>query len=405
MADEVVAKTGSKEWLVVVLKKSESRLGERLWTSEVVKDEVTEIGTGKGLASRVYNHVLHFNNGRTHSIVVKIPRGPEDQLGAEKGDQEVESSKESCFDRFQNSECKFFTDFPRLHTVLPTPNVYLAIPYGDPDRDPVIVMDSLVGRAAVGCISDYYNSHQVFNMAKDTAKFQAHFMTLGSQSWVQNYPMDIIDDKYDLEFFKSYFVDAIGNFGDGSLKPLVTSLAPIIFNPKVWMYTLHTSYKSLGLPVVMCHNDTWVNNILLKLNEDGSLGNQVAAYIDWQFVHAGCLAIDLACILAFCVRPSFQRQFQYQVFECYYDTLKKEVEDKNGRVDFSLDQVILCYKANFIGIVARDLAMQILSLEQLSVDVDEWTREARNEEMFTKLKLMLKQTAEFVKVLPKELME
>lgn len=40
-------------------------------------------------------------------------------------------------------------------------------------------------------------------------------------------------------------------------------------------------YKDV-MPEVLQHGDTWVNNIMFEKNPDGSLGDNVAAFIDWQ---------------------------------------------------------------------------------------------------------------------------
>ncbi|TKR70590.1 hypothetical protein L596_022595 [Steinernema carpocapsae] len=363
------------------------------------EDDTTQIGAGQGMLSKVFNHVLQLSNGETHSVIVKIPGGY-----FEENQDDANEHKKPLPYRAHNRECKFFNDFPHLNEYIQAPYVYLAVPYDDPKRDPVVVMESLVGRTKVGSVSDSFTSEQLFNIAKDIAKFQSYFLTMADQSYVDKYPMDIVDEVDDIKFFKEHF-DQIGDYGDGSLKPLVSELSPILFNLKVWHYTTHKAYKSLGLPPVMCNDDTWVNNILWNLNEDGSISNHVGGYIDWQFAHAGCLPIDLVCSLVLCVKPSLQREIQYKVLQVYYDTLKKEVEKKGGKIDFNLDQVKKCYQANFCGIVARDLGFQPLSLKQGSSKFDDWTMKAKQEEMFIKCKLMLEQTAEFVKTLPKKLLE
>uniref|UniRef100_A0A1I7Y0Y8 CHK domain-containing protein n=1 Tax=Steinernema glaseri TaxID=37863 RepID=A0A1I7Y0Y8_9BILA len=395
----IMLKTGSTEWLIDILKAGDSKLGTLLKEHHLVKDDVAEIGAGKGMVSNVYNHVLHLSNGEIHSVVVKIPGGylgesQENNHGAEVND---------CYaSRAHNRECELFNDFPQLFTYLPTPYVYLAVPYDDPSRDPVIALESLVGKAEVGNINEGFNSHQVYNIAKDLAKFQSIFLTMEDQSWVEKYPMNIIDEEKDLEFFRTHF-EVLKDFDDGSLAPLVTQLAPILYNVKVWRYTSHAAHKHLGIPAVMCNDDTWINNILWKLNEDGSLSNHVGAYIDWQLAHAGCLTVDLVCVLALCTKPSFQREHQYKVLRYFYDLLVDEVKQKGGKVEFSFDQVKKCYNANFVGILTRDLGMQVYSIEHGSDD--EWTLKARRSEFTTRARLMLEQVAEFVKELPKELME
>ncbi|KAK0409400.1 hypothetical protein QR680_004520 [Steinernema hermaphroditum] len=396
-----MTKTGSTEWLVDVLKSGSSKLGALLKEQDVIKDDVSDIGAGKGMLSNVFNHVLHLSNGETHSVVVKIPGG---YLGESQENGHGVDATNTFATRAHNRECELFNDFPQLFEYFPTPFVYLAVPHGDAKREAVIVLESLVGVAGVGSIVDGFNSHQVYNIAKDMARFQSYFLTMEDQSWVDKYPMNIIDEETDLALFKTHF-DLLKDFDDGSLAPLVTELSPILFNLKMWRYTTYAAHKHLGIPAVMCNGDTWINNILWKLNADDSLSNHVGAYIDWQLAHAGCLTIDLVCILCFCVKASFQRHEQYKVLRCFYDDLVEEVAKKGGKVEFSFEQVKKCYEANFVGIIARDLGMQAVNIEHIGADVDEWTQKARKSELTTRSRLLLEQTAIFVKGLPKELLE
>lgn len=47
------------------------------------------------------------------------------------------------------------------------------------------------------------------------------------------------------------------------------------------MMEQHMAYKDI-MPDVLQHGDTWINNIMFEKNPDGTLGDKVAAFIDWQ---------------------------------------------------------------------------------------------------------------------------
>lgn len=43
----------------------------------------------------------------------------------------------------------------------------------------------------------------------------------------------------------------------------------------------------LGLPLLLCHGDMWVNNIIFEKSPDGTASNRILAIIDWQSTFSG----------------------------------------------------------------------------------------------------------------------
>uniref|UniRef100_A0A1I7ZH61 CHK domain-containing protein n=1 Tax=Steinernema glaseri TaxID=37863 RepID=A0A1I7ZH61_9BILA len=108
---------------------------------------------------------------------------------------------------------------------------------------------------------------------------------------------------------------------------------------KFFRYTLRDIYKDVGLPIGFSHGDFSNNNFLWKTNPDGSFANELAAIIDWQTMHEGCLTNDLARFMAMGVNGEARRAHEDEILQCYYDTLRKILEKRGQRADFTLDQV------------------------------------------------------------------
>jgi aminoglycoside phosphotransferase (APT) family kinase protein len=50
---------------------------------------------------------------------------------------------------------------------------------------------------------------------------------------------------------------------------------------KLGKYSTEIRAEEIGCTTLM-HGDMWTNNMLIKLNDDGSISNQILAIIDWQ---------------------------------------------------------------------------------------------------------------------------
>ncbi|TKR66980.1 hypothetical protein L596_023199 [Steinernema carpocapsae] len=279
----------TETWLLERLKWYDSKYQRILQEQHVTQIISKDIGVGKGMVSNVFNCTICLSDGSSLQVVVKIPGGVLQDMQRAGPNADQNSLNEDCFAyRYHNRECQFFKDFGHLTDVIPMPHVFYSIPFSPsiPGGTGVVLLESLVGRAETGDMVDGLNRHQLFTIAKDLARFQAHFLCLGDKSWVDRYPMNVLNDTTDYEFkldiFRKLKEYDLETFGD-----VVDELLHYVSNVRVWRHTLKDAYVREGLPVVMCHGDTWINNILWDLNSDGSLSNKVAAYIDWQTSHAG----------------------------------------------------------------------------------------------------------------------
>ena len=91
-----------------------------------------------------------------------------------------------------------------------------------------------------------------------------------------------------------------------------------------------------SLPSVLVHGDLWLNNVLMASDEHGKPGSKVHAFIDWQAVHPGSPAEDLARLMSSSVQASVLRAHTDEILHAYHDALAAASPD--GRAPFEYDE-------------------------------------------------------------------
>lgn len=66
--------------------------------------------------------------------------------------------------------------------------------------------------------------------------------------------------------------------------------------------------------------------MLIKLNEDGSISNQFAAFIDWQTLFEGNALHDLTRLIVNCADAEIRREIETAVVDAYYDCLSDKLQ-------------------------------------------------------------------------------
>ncbi|MFH4983036.1 hypothetical protein AB6A40_009745 [Gnathostoma spinigerum] len=129
------------------------------------------------------------------------------------------------------------------------------------------------------------------------------------------------------------FIASIAKMDEERLQPLIKKFESI-FEEVMDCDIGSKVLCSMNLQPVLCHGDLWINNLLWRKN--GPTSRELAAIIDWQLVHGGCAAEDLARLFSSSLGPDDRRRHLDQLLQYYYTKL----EDALGRAPpFSLHQV------------------------------------------------------------------
>ncbi|VDD94207.1 unnamed protein product [Enterobius vermicularis] len=114
-------------------------------------------------------------------------------------------------------------------------------------------------------------------------------------------------------------------------------------------YSVTGIAAELDMPEVIVHGDLFSNNILWKKNPDQTCSEEVGAIIDWQLIHAGCVAEDLAKILVVCTNTETRRLAEERVFNTYLEVLTNDLAEAGRAVPFTKQQLEKAYRLSFIN--------------------------------------------------------
>ncbi|KAI6172736.1 hypothetical protein M3Y98_01006500 [Aphelenchoides besseyi] len=88
----------------------------------------------------------------------------------------------------------------------------------------------------------------------------------------------------------------------------------------------------------LSHGDTWCNNLMFRLNSNGSIGNTIEGIVDWQTMFEGSALFDLARFLVLSADPDIRRAIQHKMVDFFYAELTKNFAVHDLTPPFTLDQ-------------------------------------------------------------------
>ena len=138
------------------------------------------------------------------------------------------------------------------------------------------------------------------------------------------------------------------------------------------LYAHKQAYKDIGLPSILVHGDMHSGNIMWAIDADGNLQNEVAAFVDWQIMHEGSPASDLARFLTHCADGVVRRQAEAFAIQFYHDCLVAEFGGDASKVPFTVEQLQKAY--NYAFIVQAFLCVAVSDMFYISNE-DRWTNE------------------------------
>ncbi|TKR66977.1 hypothetical protein L596_023197 [Steinernema carpocapsae] len=327
------------EWLVLTLAEQSEEFQDLRENSEVQQVDVKEISGKNGFCSKIYLCTVHFTDGHNFEAILKVPDTGDMAAILKDTDQEHKLIDEECMALMHQRECRFFTEFASKVN-FPIPKVFECVSWTSLKDPGAILMESLHGNFALVDLVDGFNKQQLFSIAKDVARFQAYFLKHKDNSWIDRCKRSMHPT------VQALYVNLIDNLRKSDYETFgraVEKILPYVKDPDFIQHCFYSANEAHHLPAVFVHGDMWVNNILWKKNPDDSASNQVAAYVDWQLSHSGCLTTDLASVLVICTDAHIRRQYTDEVLQVYYDTLKAET----GNLEFNLQHLKKLYMDNF----------------------------------------------------------
>ncbi|KAK0420950.1 hypothetical protein QR680_014986 [Steinernema hermaphroditum] len=333
------------EWVLSHLLEADNKFTTLTEGAKVKNVTAVDISGGKGFASKVYKVTIEFDNiSEPYFVVLKVP-GTE-SFSEAMGTNE-NTIKEQHLAANHNKECDFYTNFSS-HINAPLPKIYKVQHWIVGEQPGAILMESFFGKAVGASQIADSNIEQAYEVVRQLASIQAYFLSLPAEQW-HNKLTIVDDDSKDKNLLIDIFLAKLKEMRPGMFDEGIGVLSKYAQQRKFLRYTLCDVYEDVGLPLGISHGDFGNHNVLWKANPDGSISNELAAIIDWQTVHEGCLTNDLARFMALCLNSDARRQHEDGILKTYYDTLVRLLKKEGQEVTFTLDQVIRGYRANFVG--------------------------------------------------------
>ena len=132
------------------------------------------------------------------------------------------------------------------------------------------------------------------------------------------------------------------------MEPTLKKYHKFAISKEYMTYAFSKSWKDLNMPPVIVHGDFHAGNMMWKLDKDGEMSNEIAAFFDWQIYHEGSPMADIARILTLCTDGWIRRQVEEFVFEFYHDLLEKEMKKVGKSCPYTIDQLKKAYNYMYL---------------------------------------------------------
>lgn len=377
--DAQLAESGlTSGWLIDTLLKCNPEFKKALGGGKVVDLDTKDISEGEGYASRVYKVTLKLikANAEEYAVIMKVPtRAKIDKLQEDMSDQikdGVMDGVKKAWDKidimdFHDVECAFYEAVRDVDDV-PLPVVWYTRK-NSKDEVGVILMEDL---SAIGCktgFTQFMTAQQLRNVTRHFAALHAYQLCANAeqQKLIDAVPhkAKVLSDGNDSLF--DGLVAGVPEASEGVLGELVKKMK-LTGSSKFAEFVMFDRPKELGIPPLLCQGDSGGHNLFFKKASDGTVSNEVCAFLDWQVAFKGNPFYDIARIVVSFADAEVRREVEADLMEDYYEHLKKGLEKRGGKkLDFGLEQLREAYELSkahsammtigwivFIPIIAKD---------------------------------------------------
>ncbi|KAK0420947.1 hypothetical protein QR680_014983 [Steinernema hermaphroditum] len=387
----------SVRWLLDALSSDEKFAGLRT-EAKIENIETTYISKGNALASKVYKVAIKFVSIEDcYEVILKVP-GVEafnEMAGEGEGPVTLEFITNA-----HNVECDFYNNYAP-HLDIPVVKVFKAVKMAPEKNRGALLMESLIDKAEMLYITTGCNREQTFNLAKHLASFYKHFLCLPKEQWVGKYTDNVICS-FANEDIHAVHVENFPKMRPGVFDRAYEIFKDYAFDHDFYRYTMTDVYKDVGLPLVLSHGDLHSGNMMWKLNSDGSVSNELAAIIDWQMIHEGCITNDIARFMCVCLDGEVRRECEYKVLQFMYDRIVELMKADGKKVDFTYEQMKKGYQANIVG----EAPVIMIMVPLLFGNEEKWSAEekpvkcAERDRMLLRGQYTLDDAIEYLKEIP-----
>ncbi|CAD5207011.1 unnamed protein product [Bursaphelenchus okinawaensis] len=373
-------------WLVNILNEKHSYFRSIMVTDSIEHVDINDIGDGKGHLSKVYRVIFEFQtNKRPFEIIVKFPViSILNKVRKDAGLDEMTDDHEDAqfvFDA-HNHECDFYEMVSNQEPPAPfVPRVYYtAKTYPKQKIQGALVMESFFGRTAGLHYFDYVNKNQTINITIALATIHAFVYRLEGQPW----------RKFEGDAFYSDRMVVVGDRIEEAANEYAITEFPKIETIRTAEFFRHSAFeraKELKAEGIV-HGDCWGQNVLFKLNENGTVGDDLECFIDFQMCNVGNPLCDIARWMSACVDADIRREITTGVLDTYYKTLKSELARYNVKCPLTRENVQELYELALVTQVFVCILLTPIFLKKSHSNV-EGVDMAREEKWLLRVRLLV----------------
>ncbi|KAI6174339.1 hypothetical protein M3Y98_01179600 [Aphelenchoides besseyi] len=337
--DDKLSITGySVEWILTKLHEHNPEFVEKLGDGKVKNISALEIGAGHGFLSRVFKVEIEFDkpSNSTYSCIMKIPTHDnftDYHKTVESSEEEIRASKRRILD-MHNVECQGYSMVNEI-SGFPTPKAFY-IQESNEQSSGLIIMEDLSSFGTTTGIFYSAPAPLCLTVARHVA---AYMENVSREKWSGRFPSSWHVSSVSKGWSKMF--KQIQNY-DPSIQPFFDILLKMDLQ-RLSIYTLIDYPKENDL-ITLTHGDLWSNNMLIKKNADGTISNEVVAYIDFQTIFEASPLLDIARFVVNCSDSDVRRENDRKIVDCYYDALVEEYRKYDKKPKFSREKGFELYE-------------------------------------------------------------
>ncbi|KAK0418595.1 hypothetical protein QR680_013660 [Steinernema hermaphroditum] len=359
--------------------------------------EITEIGEGKGIVSRVFDCQIQLASSPPIHVVVKIPQVFEEDVFGDPG--KGGSFTKEHLARNHNRECDFYLRYAKQLNV-PLGKLYRAEKWIPGQTNGALVMESFTGGATSGSFFEGFTEGQMYALTKHLVQLNKYFLCLEDRDWIAEYPNVMWNQMEVINHFITPMVDRLRDLNSEEFRDNIDKVYPLLVNPEFHEFASSGVQEAMNLPPVLSHGDLWTNNLLWKTAPDGSATDDLAAILDWQIIHKGSPSFDFARLLVIGTDGALRRHIQYDLLSFYYRTLRAEMASEGKEVGFTEEQLVKAYHVNFVDQTLMLLSFVCFFDELGSCDQKKRLWNSHNSRLALRAKMAIDDTIELLEKSP-----
>ncbi|PIC36838.1 hypothetical protein B9Z55_015687 [Caenorhabditis nigoni] len=205
-----------------------------------------------------------------------------------------------------------------------------------------------------------FSDSQMIQVLENLAKLQVEFIDM-DENERKKAPHQGLYGLY--QTFRDWFLQLnntlMAHFPDEEMQKLTEKFAKTLPD-MICADQLDRIPNKLGMKKVLVHGDLWSANIMW--DEEGNFKK----LIDFQMIHFGLAATDLARVFNTCLTPEDRHKNKERYLETYFEFLEKYCKEENKEVPFDLNQLKTTYDLSYPRVSAYLLPALTAILEKVT---------------------------------------